>query len=124
MQILFCFSPLNVRYGSCCCTSHDAKLLLEKVGIKSPGSVMQMRSACFSMKLAIVISVFFYEKVFFFFPTEKLGNFWNFFITANSTNFANFWDFFFQFFNITKSNKKKRKEKKRKEKKKPSCDSL
>jgi hypothetical protein len=29
--------------------------LLEKVGIKSPGSVMQMGSACFSMKLAIVI---------------------------------------------------------------------
>jgi hypothetical protein len=111
-QILFCFSPLNVRYGYCCCRSHDAKHLLEKVGIKSPGPVMQMGSACFSMKLAIVISVFFYEKVFF--STEKWGNFWNFFISANYTNFANFWDFFCQFFNITKL--KKRKEKKRKEK--------
>ncbi len=37
--------------------------LLEKVGIKSPRLVMQMGSACFSMKLEIVISVFFYEKV-------------------------------------------------------------
>jgi hypothetical protein len=64
------------------------------------------------MKLAIVISVFFYEKVFF--STKKWGNFWNFFISANYTNFANFWDFFCQFFNITKL--KKRKEKKRKEK--------
>jgi hypothetical protein len=37
--------------------------LLEKVGIKSPRLVMKMGSACFSMKLEIVISVFFYEFV-------------------------------------------------------------
>jgi hypothetical protein len=72
--------------------------LLEKVGIKSPGSVMQMGSACFSMKLEIVISVFFYEKVGLFFVfTEKLGNFWNFSNTENSTNFANFWGKFSSF---------------------------
>jgi hypothetical protein len=71
MQILFCFcfSPLNVRYGSCCCSSHDAKLFAGKGWNQIPGSMMQMGGACFSMKLEIVISVFFYEKVclFFFF---------------------------------------------------------
>ncbi len=35
--------------------------------------------------------------VSFFLWTEKLGNFWNFFITANYTNFANFLDFFSKF---------------------------
>jgi hypothetical protein len=57
--------------------------LLEKVGIKSPGSVMQMGSACFSIKLAIVISVFFYEKVClfvcFFFFDRKIKKFLDFF---------------------------------------------
>jgi len=118
MQILFCFSPLNVRYGSCCCTSHDAKLLLEKVGIKSPGSVMQMRSACFSMKLAIVISVFFYEKVFFFFP-QKNWEISGIFLLLQILPILLIFGIFFSNFSISQ-NRIKRKEKKRKEKKRKS----
>jgi hypothetical protein len=113
MQILFCFSPLNVRYGSCCCTSHDAKLLLEKVGIKSPGSVMQMGSACFSMKLAIMISVFFYEKVFFFFFPQKNWEISGIFLLLQILPNLLIIGIFFSNFSISQ-NRIKRKEKKRK----------
>jgi len=92
--------------------------LLEKVGIKSPGSVMQMGSACFSLKLAIVISVFFYEKVFFF--PQKNWEISGIFLLLQILLILLIFGNIFSKFSISENRKKKI----RKEKKKPSCDSF